>query len=574
MYFYITITKEWAFVKSDALKNKAEAEKKLQALVAKAKSGETLTDAEQKAYRTYRTEVGAFANQRLLGNKSFVKKLITTEPTTAEKLIGKLREMRENLKARKDPEAREQLDFVRKAEKLFMQGLSEAGGTIDSNGKIHLANREEDEPVSKGGETVIATAENVSESSKSVRRLANPKSVDNLTEEQYNNFGWVRANDILESDEYERAMSDFASLKKGDQYRKTAEGEFVIPTSKYYGVSEGTVSAIVFVKGEMDLPNITRIWLLNHSNSQTLKKVRGVICERLLERRKGTRDFVGDLYGEEFIGEYRASDFPTYQEYQNQLRQQREGEQSSGRRSGENYRNNQEQQYRGRNSQETGSVVISDSRLTPPSFAPVRKEYVDVTGNKRYVLEHNKGEYFIWGTYSPRPHYFHPSIEAAIEAENNSLLRAYARDTGQSIGDVKKLLGTNSNLLKVWERKRLQEKLLGSKVSRSRNVSETVTLSKGQIAALRANYEGDKVFTKKEVAAAISTIDALQKLPAKERSELVTHLWRGYNERLNEQGFGYPNTAQPCISSIPQELHIIKATPCISSSRRRMHADA
>lgn len=62
-------------------------------------------------------------------------------------------------------------------------------------------------------------------------------------------------------------------------------------------------------------------------------------------------------------------------------------------------------------------------------------------------------------------------------------------------------------------------------------------------AALRANYEGDKVFTKKEVAAAISTIDALQKLPAKERSELVTHLWRGYNERLNEQGFGYSITA-------------------------------
>jgi hypothetical protein len=124
-------------------KNKAEAEKKLQELVAKAKSGETLTDAEQKAYRTYRTEVGAFANQRLLGNKSFVKKLITTEPTTAEKLIGKIREIRENLMIR-NPAAKAQLDFVRKAEKLFMQGLSEAGGTIDTMGKIHLANREED----------------------------------------------------------------------------------------------------------------------------------------------------------------------------------------------------------------------------------------------------------------------------------------------------------------------------------------------------------------------------------------------------------------------------------------------
>ena len=43
-----------------------------------------LTEAEQDALDEYRAEVAAFANQRLLGNKSFVKKLITTEPSTAE----------------------------------------------------------------------------------------------------------------------------------------------------------------------------------------------------------------------------------------------------------------------------------------------------------------------------------------------------------------------------------------------------------------------------------------------------------------------------------------------------------
>ena len=32
--------------------------------------------------------------------------------------------------------------------------------------------------------------------------------------------------------------------------------------------------------------------------------------------------------------------------------------------------------------------------------------------------------------------------------------------------------------------------------------------------------------------------------------------------------------AKPCISSIPQELHIINTQCCISSSRRGMHADA
>ena len=45
-----------------------------------------------------------------------MKKLITTEPSTAEKLIAKIREMREDLKVRKNPEAKAQLEFVRKAE--------------------------------------------------------------------------------------------------------------------------------------------------------------------------------------------------------------------------------------------------------------------------------------------------------------------------------------------------------------------------------------------------------------------------------------------------------------------------
>ena len=116
--------------------------------------------------------MGAFANQRLLGNKAFVKKLITTEPSTAEKLIAKIREIREDLKVRKNPEAKAQLELVRKAEKLFMQGLSEAGGTIDATGKIHIANKEDDE-----GE---------------IKRLANPKSVENLTEEQVYKEGHIK----------------------------------------------------------------------------------------------------------------------------------------------------------------------------------------------------------------------------------------------------------------------------------------------------------------------------------------------------------------------------------------------
>ncbi len=66
---------------------------------------------------------------------------------------------------------------------------------------------------------------------------------------------------------------------------------------------------------------------------------------------------------------------------------------------------------------------------------------------------------------------------------------------------------------------------------------DTVTISKGEMAKLHANYAGDKVFTKKEVAEALASIDAFQKLPAKIREDFVNSIWRGYNQRLHQQGF-------------------------------------
>ncbi len=74
------------------------------------------------------------------------------------------------------------------------------------------------------------------------------------------------------------------------------------------------------------------------------------------------------------------------------------------------------------------------------------------------------------------------------------------------------------------------------KQSRKSN-GDTVTISKGEMAKLHANYAGDKVFAKKSVADALASIDAFQKLPTKIREDFVNSIWRGYNVRLNQQGF-------------------------------------
>ena len=249
---------------------------------------------------------------------------------------------------------------------------------------------------------------------------------------------------------------------------------------------------IVLVSGDFESPFYDGVVDINADNESEAVPFKEAFLNELQRQNYSFREcneFVEALLGEKYVKIYHRTDYISFNGSKIRSFPTRDA-------SRKDYGYSREQQYGDGGSQETERTVSSDSRLAPPSFAPVRKEYVDITGNKRYVIEHNKGEYFVWGTYSPRPHDSHPSIESAIEAENKSLLNAYARDTGQSVGDVKKLLETNPNLLKAWERKRLQAKFLGGKVRRSRSVTETVTLSKGQIAALRTNYKGDKVFAK------------------------------------------------------------------------------
>ena len=70
-----------------------------------------------------------------------------------------------------------------------------------------------------------------------------------------------------------------------------------------------------------------------------------------------------------------------------------------------------------------------------------------------------------------------------------------------------------------------------------KETSDVVTISKGELAKLKANYAGEKVFDKGAVTKALAKIDALQGVPASIRREIVNKLWEGYNARLHSQGF-------------------------------------
>lgn len=80
---------------------------------------------------------------------------------------------------------------------------------------------------------------------------------------------------------------------------------------------------------------------------------------------------------------------------------------------------------------------------------------------------------------------YYATAEAAIEAENESLIKAYAKQHGISVSYVKYQLDEDFEFLSN-ERER--------GVRFSRNISDKkVTLTKRKLAALRANYHGDKM---------------------------------------------------------------------------------
>ena len=66
---------------------------------------------------------------------------------------------------------------------------------------------------------------------------------------------------------------------------------------------------------------------------------------------------------------------------------------------------------------------------------------------------------------------------------------------------------------------------------------DTVNISRGTLAKIKANYKSDKVFSKNDVAKAINSIEAIAGIRAQLKNELVNRVWKGYNENLDAAGY-------------------------------------
>ncbi|MBQ2718568.1 MAG: hypothetical protein IJF73_00705 [Clostridia bacterium] len=161
----------------------------------------------------------------------------------------------------------------------------------------------------------IPPSEEIAEIVKKLREIHNiPESTQRFaipayTEEEYNNYGWARGNDILTEGENEHYRSQFAAADTQDyKYRMTPRGELMIPVRDARDPFFGDIERkIVFAKGTIDDPVITRVLVFDLYDAEEISEKRSEIYA--LER-AGLRQKTCGVFTI-----YTAADVGTYAEY-------------------------------------------------------------------------------------------------------------------------------------------------------------------------------------------------------------------------------------------------------------------
>lgn len=102
---------------------------------------------------------------------------------------------------------------------------------------------------------------------------------ESYTKDEYQRFGWVRANDILNSGEYSNFTSKFAdAVENKFKFPKSKRGEFIIAVSDINEpIFRGTENVLVFAEDKIDNLVINSIIRIYEYDEAILEKVRGYI---------------------------------------------------------------------------------------------------------------------------------------------------------------------------------------------------------------------------------------------------------------------------------------------------------
>ncbi|MBQ9760148.1 MAG: hypothetical protein IJW16_02235 [Clostridia bacterium] len=232
-------------------------------------------------------------------------------------------------------------------------------------------------------------------------------------EKQYNDFGWARENNVLSPTENARLRSLFAEAVTKNYFPRTKSGEYMIE------IGDRVTNKIAYMTGSIDEPVITRVLLIDEHNGTKLSEIRGDVYETERRGIQTKTEGIFRLYYRSDFGDYVFTE--------------------GGIRKGTRY-NNQLGAERGAGSRTTQKA----QRGIQSPFLPVVHQFQDLTGRKRNVRKVNK-EFMIEGSTKAK---YSPTIEDAVRAENDRIIKRYARMRDRTVTWVKQKLSSDPDFLK------------------------------------------------------------------------------------------------------------------------------
>ena len=124
--------------------------KAIKKIRAKAARGAELSREERWAYEEYRSELEAHMSEALLGTESFIDKVIRTDASLAEKILGKIGALKAAFERIGDPEAQAQHKRLAEAEKLYLKAAEAAGYKYQGGKMVSVDEEDEKEKTAEG----------------------------------------------------------------------------------------------------------------------------------------------------------------------------------------------------------------------------------------------------------------------------------------------------------------------------------------------------------------------------------------------------------------------------------------
>lgn len=134
------------------------------------------------------------------------------------------------------------------------------------------------------------------------------RKVDSDAERKYNKYRWAKESDLLTDGEYAVFFNKLGGLKRGESYRRTKEGLYMIPTGE-----NGIENTIIITDGNYLEPSVESVIKINSDNETDIYEVR----EAIYDSKSGVQSSFGEItrmYEEKGLCvEYNESDFQMLQ---------------------------------------------------------------------------------------------------------------------------------------------------------------------------------------------------------------------------------------------------------------------